>query len=99
MDRFYGDGDESLQPTDYEFEPLREDEDFTLYRGRHLNHADTSSAFLMAPALTRPVLETFKKIEHEYSFRSALDAGWPVRPLALSRYDNWFQLPIARQAF
>ncbi|HXH86488.1 MAG TPA: protein kinase, partial [Nitrospira sp.] len=85
MDQSYGDGDESLQLTDYELEPLREDEELILYRGRHLNQADTRSLLLLVPASTHPALETLRKIEHVYSFRDDLDAGWAVRPLSLSR--------------
>jgi PAS domain S-box-containing protein len=66
-------------------EALREDEEFVLYRGAHSNQPDSASVLLLAPASTHPVLETLKKIDHEYSLRDELDSAWAVRPLALSQ--------------
>ena len=71
----------------YVLETLRVDEEFILYRG-HPRLAEAPSVLLLSPALTRPALETLKKIEREYSFRSELDATWAVRPLALSQYNE-----------
>jgi serine/threonine protein kinase len=65
----------------------REDEEFILYRG-HAKQAEAPSVLLLAPVSIRPALESLKKIEHEYSFRSELDATWAVRPLALSQYNE-----------
>jgi hypothetical protein len=75
---------------EYALEPLRKDEEFILYRGQHRGPKDAapSSILLLAPISTRPAPETVKKIEHEYSFRSELEATWAVRPLALSQYDG-----------
>ncbi len=69
-------------------EPLREDEEFILYRGRHRNQADVPSVLLLAPVSTHPRLETLKKIEHEYSFVNELDTTWAIRPITLSRYNE-----------
>ena len=77
----------SVELSDYVLEPLREDEEFILYRG-HARHAEPASVLLLAPASTHPTPETLKKIEHEYSFRSELDPTWAVRPLALSHYEG-----------
>jgi serine/threonine protein kinase len=52
--------------------PLRKDEEFVLYRGERSNQAGTTSFLLLAPASTRPALETLRKIEHEYSLRDEL---------------------------
>ncbi len=71
----------------YAFQPLREDEEFILYRGRP-RRAEASPVLLLAPVSTRPTPETLKKIDHEYSFRSELDATWAVRPLAISHYKD-----------
>jgi hypothetical protein len=75
---------------EYALEPLRKDEEFILYRGQHRSPKDVtpSSILLLAPVSIRPAPETVKKIEHEYSFRSELDATWAVRPLALSRHNE-----------
>jgi len=79
-----------VELTEYAFEPLRKDEEFILYRGRSRNPKDAGapSILSLAPVSTRPAPETVKKIEHEYSFRSELDAAWAIRPLALSRHNE-----------
>jgi PAS domain S-box-containing protein len=76
-----------MELSEYLLEPLREDEEFILYRG-HTKQAEAPSVLLLAPVSTRPALESLKKIEREYSFRSELDATWAVRPLALSQYNE-----------
>jgi len=82
-----GEGESSVELSDYVFELLREDEEFILYRG-HPRHAEAASVLLRAPASTHPAPETLKKIEREYSFRSELDPTWAVRPRALSHYEG-----------
>src|SRR5580700_10951909 len=65
-------------------EPLRQDEEFVLYRGQHSVQPGSPPVLLLAPASTRPPPETPRKIEHEYSLRDELDSAWAVRPVALS---------------
>src|SRR3954454_6496580 len=77
----------SVELLDYALEPLREDEEFILYRG-HARHAEPQSVLVLAPASIHPPPETLKKIEHEYSFRSELDPTWAVWPVALSPYEG-----------
>ncbi len=77
-----------MELSEYMLEPLREDEEFILYRGRHRNQADVPSVLLLAPVSTHPRLETLKKIEHEYSFVNELDTTWAIRPITLSRYNE-----------
>ena len=77
----------SVELLDYVLKPLREDEEFILYRG-HARHAQPASVLLLAPASTHPTPQTLKKIEHEYSFRSELDPTWAVRPVALFHYEG-----------
>ena len=73
-----------MEVSQYVLEALRRDEEFVLYRGEHSNQPGSPSVLLLAPASTRPALETLRKIEHEYSLRDELDSAWAVRPLALS---------------
>ena len=79
-----------MELVEHALEPLRKDEEFILYRGQHRSQKDAGppSILLLAPVSTRPAPETLEKLEHEYSFRSELDATWAVRPLALSLYDE-----------
>ena len=65
-------------------EPLRRDEEFVLYRGRHSVQPGLPPVLLLVPTSTRPPLETLRKIEHEYSLRDELDPAWAVRPVARS---------------
>src|SRR5499425_584174 len=74
-----------VELSEYVFGPLREDEEILLYEGRP-RQSEAARVLLLAPVSTRPELESLKKIEHEYSFRSELDATWAVMPLALSQY-------------
>jgi hypothetical protein len=74
--------------SEYMLEPLREDEEFTLYRGRHRNQAEVPSVLLLAPVSTHPTLETLKKIEREFSLKDELDLAWAIRPIALTQQQN-----------
>jgi PAS domain S-box-containing protein len=65
---------------------LREDEEFTLYRGEHSSHPPTASVLLLAPSSSNPSVDTLKKLEHEYSLRNELDSAWAVRPLAVTKH-------------
>ena len=76
-----------MELSQYKLEPLREDEQFILYRG-HPRQADVPSILLLAPISAHPSPEILNKLEHEYSLRSKLDATWSVRPLALSQYNE-----------
>jgi len=74
-----------LDLSTYVFERLHEDDEFILYRG-HAKRADLRSILLLAAVSAYPTLETLKKIDHEYSLRGELDAGWAARPLAVTRH-------------
>src|ERR1700722_14096950 len=66
-----------VESSQFVLESIRKDEEFVLYRGERV--------LLLAPASTRPALETLKKLEHEYSLRDELDSTFAVRPLALTQ--------------
>lgn len=74
-----------MELSSYVLEPLRHDDEFTLYRGGP-GHSGTPFVLLLMPASRRPALESLKKLEHEFSLRGVLDATWAVRPLELSQY-------------
>ena len=74
--------------SEYALEPFpNKDDEFTLYRG-HARQPETPSVLLLTPFSSRPARETLRKLEHEYSLRSELDAAWAARPLALSKYNQ-----------
>ena len=68
---------------EYILEPLRKGANFILYRGRE---RDASTPILaVAVAAERPSPQNLRRLEHEYSLASELDAAWAARPLALTR--------------
>src|SRR5262249_18875894 len=73
--------------SEFALQPLREDEEFILYRGRP-RQAESSSVLLLTPALKHPSLETLAKINDEYALKSELDTSWAVRPRDLSQYNE-----------
>jgi len=73
--------------SEFALQPLREDEEFILYRGRP-RRTEGSSILLLAPALKHPRLETLTKINDEYALKSELDTTWAVRPHDLSQYND-----------
>src|SRR6516162_3923326 len=76
-----------VELSEYVLEPLREDEEFILSRGRP-RRAEAPSVLLLATTSTRPAPESLKKLEHEYLFRNELDPAWAVRPLSLSQHND-----------
>ena len=77
----------TVEPSEYTLEPLRQDDEFTLYRGR-AEGAEATPILMVGPASAHPVPETLRRIDHEYSLRSELDSEWAVQPLALSHYNG-----------
>src|SRR6266849_5740280 len=73
-------------PCGYVLEPLRENADFTLYRGRQ--HGNPSSVLAIALSTEQPSSQTLRRLEHEYSLAAELDSAWAARPLALTRYEG-----------
>ena len=68
----------------YVFEALRNDEEFTLYRGQSKN--DASQVLVLSPAVQRSTPKILKRLEHEYSLKGELDSTWAARPIAIARY-------------
>src|SRR6266566_1372942 len=75
-----------MEPSQHVLEPLRKDEEFVLYRSEHSNQPGSPSVLLLAPASTRPAVQTLRKLEHEYSLRDQLDSAWAVRLLTLTQH-------------
>ena len=65
-------------------EALREEADFTLYRGRALGNPMPILA--LAVATERPSPHNLRRLEHECSLAAELDAAWAAQPLALTRH-------------
>jgi predicted porin len=65
-------------------EPLREEAVFTLYRGRDLGKQ--TPILVLAVTAERPSPQSLRRLEHEYSLATELDAAWPAQPVALFRH-------------
>src|SRR5437879_7140409 len=73
----------------YILEPIREDDEFVLYRGRGRGtRTDKPDVLVLKPAAARPRLQSLNKLKHEYSLRDELLSEWAIRPLSLSQDDN-----------
>ena len=73
-------------PSGYVLDPLREDADFILYRGRR--DGDPSQILAVAPATKHPLPQSVRRLEHEYSLASELHPAWAAKPLALTRHEG-----------
>jgi PAS domain S-box-containing protein len=65
------------------FEVLRKDEDFILYRGR--SQSDGCQILVLSPVAEHPTPECLHRLEHECSFKEALEPAWSACPIALAR--------------
>src|SRR5262249_52692969 len=53
------------------------------------------SILVLTPVLECPALESLRRVEHEYSLRTALDPGWAVRPLVLAPHMGRMMMVLA----
>jgi PAS domain S-box-containing protein len=71
---------------EYVLEPLREGADLTLYRGKERgNHR---RILAVAVAADQPSPQSIRRLEHEYSLATKLDAAWAAQPLTLTRHQG-----------
>ena len=80
-------------PSGYVLVPLRESADFTLYRGRQ--HGNPSPILVVAPTAERPLAQSLRRLEHEYSLAAELEPAWAAKPLALTRHEGRTILVLA----
>ena len=76
----------TAEDPEYVLEPLREDADFTLYRGTKRGNA--MPILVTLPAAEQPPPQILQRLEHEYSLANELDAAWAAQPLALTRHQG-----------
>ena len=75
-----------IEDSEYALEVLREGADLTLYRGS--KRANRMPILAVAVAAERPSPESLRRLEHEYSLASELDAAWAASPLALTHFQG-----------
>jgi predicted ATPase/signal transduction histidine kinase len=74
------------EDSEYMLEPLREEADFTLHRGRELGNP--MPILVLAVVAEHPSPQSLRRLEHEWSLASELDTAWAAQPLALTRYQG-----------
>jgi serine/threonine protein kinase len=72
--------------SEYVLEPLREDPDCTLYRGRQ--YGNPSPVLVVALAAEQPSPQGLRRLEHESSLAAELDPAWAAKPLGLTRHEG-----------
>ena len=70
----------------YVLEPLREDADFGLYRGRQRGNPSTVLAIVVSARQPSP--QNLQRLEHEYSLATHLDSRWAAKPLAHALHEG-----------
>jgi PAS domain S-box-containing protein len=70
----------------YEFEPLREDGALILYRGK--SRESQVEVLVLSPLGERPLPESVKRLENEYSLREELDPAWATQPFCLATHGD-----------
>ncbi len=79
--------------SEYELEPIRDGAEFTLYRARQ--RGNPSPVLVVAPTAERPLPQSLRRLEHEYSLASALEPAWSAKPLELTPYEGRTILVLA----
>jgi predicted ATPase/transcriptional regulator with GAF, ATPase, and Fis domain len=79
--------DQWLDFSKFALQPIRENQEFILYRGLP-KQADGSPVLLLTPTQKHPRLETLAKLKHEYTLKEELDSSWAARPRELSLYNG-----------
>ena len=74
------------EDSEYVLEPLRVGPDFTLYRGKE--RANQRKILAVAVAAEQPSPQSIRRLEHEYSLATELDATWAAQPLTLARHQG-----------
>ena len=74
------------EDTEYVLEPLREEADFTFYRG--IERGNQIPILAVAISAKQPSPQSVRRLEHEYSLATELDSAWAAQPLALTRHQG-----------
>jgi PAS domain S-box-containing protein len=79
--------------SEYVLEQIRDGAEFTLYRARQ--HGNPSPLLVVALTAERPLPQSLRRLEHEYSFATELQPDWATMPLALTRHEGRTILVLA----
>src|SRR4051794_35087322 len=75
-----------MELSGYVFEPLREDLEFAMYRGRQIETC--KQILVLAPVPGPYALAAMGRLKHEYSLAEQLDPAWALRPAALTHHNG-----------
>jgi serine/threonine protein kinase len=79
--------------SEYVLEPIRTGAEFALYRARQLGN---EIPFLVVAATAeQPLLQSLRRLEHEYSLAAELEPAWAAKPLALTGHEGRTILVLA----
>lgn len=70
--------------SEYVLERVRDGAEFTLYRARQ--RGNDMPLLVVAPTAEQPLLQSLRRLEHEYSLAAELEPAWAAKPLALTRH-------------
>jgi PAS domain S-box-containing protein len=76
----------TIEDSEYVLESLRVGVDFTLYRGTE--RGNPMPILATVAATEHPPPHILRRLKHEYSLATELDAAWAAQPLALTRYQG-----------
>src|SRR5580692_693755 len=79
--------------SEYVLEPIRDGAEFALYRARQ--RGNEIPFLVVAPAAEPPLLQSLRRLEHEYSLAAELAPAWAAKPLALTRHEGRTILVLA----
>ena len=79
--------------SEYVLEPIRDGAEFALYRARQ--RGNEIPFLVVAPTAEQPLLQSLRRLEHEYSLAAELEPAWAAKPLALTRHEGRTILVLA----
>src|SRR5580692_3460677 len=79
--------------SEYVLEPIRDGAEFALYRARQ--RGNEIPFLVVAPAAEPPLLQSLRRLEHEYSLAAELEPAWAAKPLVLKRQEGRTILVLA----
>src|ERR1700686_5019987 len=80
-------------PSEYLLDPIRNGPEFTLYRGRQ--RGNPAPVLVLAPTAEQPLLQSLRRLEHEFSLAAELESSWAAKPMALTRHEGRTILVLA----
>ena len=81
----------TLNLSGYTLESLRQDSEFTLFRGRataSVLNGSSTTVLVATSTPEQPRTDRLRMLEHEFELRAELESRWAVRPIAITRWQG-----------